>query len=327
MAMLLLIIGLMMLLAMTFSVLGKAAQQRVGLWGYFRCHHLVPGVGELLLVVNRRSLKVSIAVSQRRRASGGSVRLAPKPRSAHAWPSFVSNQSMSPTTKPLSIVMLGATGAVGSEVLRTLLNFDQHASARCTLSKLTLLGRRTVTNIDHASVQQYTVDIFDASGYQQHLSGHDIAICTLGVGEPSKVSRDEFIRVDHDAVLRFARACKAAGVRDFHLLASVDADSHSRSFYLRTKGELCDALVQLGFARLSIAAPSMILTPQNRYGFFQGVLLRVFPYLNPVLLGSWQRYRGIAVQELGKAMALNAAQEKIGVELLHWADFKRLLST
>jgi uncharacterized protein YbjT (DUF2867 family) len=218
----------------------------------------------------------------------------------------------------LSVVMLGATGAVGGEVLSTLLQ-------QSALSKLTLLGRRTIANIHHSAVQQHAIDIFNTQSYQHHLSQHRIAICTLGVGEPSKVSREEFVKVDHDAVLQFARACKNAGVRDFHLLASVDADARSRSYYLRTKGELCAALSRLGFERLSIAAPSMILTPKNRYGFIQGVLLKAFPLLNPLLLGGLQKYRGIAVQDLGKAIAVNAMLEKSGEERLHWGDFMRLL--
>jgi hypothetical protein len=38
------------------------------------------------------------------------------------------------------------------------------------------------------------------------------------VGEPSKLSREQFTRIDKQTVLDFAAACKRAGVSHFELL-------------------------------------------------------------------------------------------------------------
>jgi uncharacterized protein YbjT (DUF2867 family) len=108
---------------------------------------------------------------------------------------------------------------------------------------------------------QPTVDVLNPQSYTHFLSGHDTAVCCLGVGEPSKTSKEEFIKIDKTAVLDFATACKAAGVRHFQLLSAVGADATSRSFYLKTKGELQNAIIALGFERTSFFQPSMILTP------------------------------------------------------------------
>jgi putative NADH-flavin reductase len=218
--------------------------------------------------------------------------------------------------KPKRIVMLGASGAVGGITLR-------HLLAHESLQKLSALGRRQI-NAEHPTLKQYAIDIFDPKSYEQLLPDHDCAICTMGVGEPSKISRHEFKRIDHDAVLEFAKRCHAAGVKQFHLLASVDADSSARSWYLRVKGQLCDELKALNFERLCIIAPSMILTPTNRYGFVQGVLLKLMPLLNPLMLGSFQRYRGIDIEVLGKAIAINVFVDRHGEQLLHWEDSVRL---
>jgi len=63
------------------------------------------------------------------------------------------------------------------------------------------------------------------------------------------------------------------------LLSSVGISPKSKSFFLRTKGELVEALKALNFERLSIFMPSMILTPTNRYGFSQALTLAVWPKL------------------------------------------------
>lgn len=216
----------------------------------------------------------------------------------------------------VSVVMLGASGAVGGEALRAL-------EAMPEVTRITLLNRRAMAGLG-AKAREHIVDVGDAAGYAALLAGHDAAICTLGVGEPSKGSRAEFIRVDHDMPLAFGHACKAAGVAQFSLLSAVGANARSRVFFLRSKGQLEEGLRALRFARLSLFHPSMILTPQNRYGLSQAVVLRVWPWLSPLLAGPLRKYRGVAVQDLGRAMARDAARSGAGVEVLEWDQFTRI---
>lgn len=219
----------------------------------------------------------------------------------------------------LSIVMLGATGAVGGETLNTLL-------VKKELSKITLLGRNPVKDADESNVEQYAVDIFDPETYDGLLENHDVAICTLGVGEPSKISKEDFIKIDKIAVIDFAKACKKAGIKHFELLSSVGIDAKSSQYYLRIKGELVEALKALNFERLSIFQPSMILTPTNRYGVSQAIVLFVWPILNPLLIGGLKQYRGIKVEKLGQAIAENVFTNGSGLEYLKWSDFQSINS-
>ena len=223
----------------------------------------------------------------------------------------------SPGLDTRRVVVLGATGAVGAAVVRSLL-------ARGSAVPLTLLGRRTAAHLDAPSVTQHAVDVFRPESYRALIDGHQAAVCTLGVGEPSKASREEFVRVDRDAALGFATACKERGVRHFELLGSVGANARSRQFYLRTKGELEEGLRALSFHRLSLFRPSMILTPTNRYGVSQAVTLAVWPRLDPVLRGPARKLRGVRLERLGAAMANNLFTTGKGAEVLYWDDFERL---
>jgi len=218
-----------------------------------------------------------------------------------------------------NIIMLGATGAVGNHSALTLANMPR-------VNQLTLLGRSPAENIVGRRVFQHQIDIFSAQSYESLLGGHGTAICTLGVGQPSKISREEFIEIDKNAVLEFACACKRAGVTHFELLSSVGASSASSSFYLRTKGQLEDALKELHFERLSLFHPSMIITPTNRYGLLQALTLKVMPLLDPLLIGSFNKFRSIPVDRLGVAIAMNLFKSDPvgGTEVLDWADFMTL---
>lgn len=220
---------------------------------------------------------------------------------------------------PPRIVMMGATGAVGHHCARTLATHPSHPH-------VTLLGRRRA-NIAGEMVQQRIVDVEDPVGYREHLAGHDAAICTVGVGEPTKMDKTTFVRIDKTLVLNFATACREAGIKHFSLLSSVGTSADSPSFYLRTKGELEDELRKLGFDRLSLFHPSMILTPTNRYGIAQAVTLVVWPLLKPVLAGPARKLRGVRVETLGRAIALNALSPGRGEETLEWDDFVRIVAT
>ena len=222
--------------------------------------------------------------------------------------------------QPMSVVMLGASGAVGGHVVSTLLKMPE-------LTRLTLLGRRELHLSQRASkavIKQHVVNIEAPDTYVEFVAGHDAAVCTLGVGQPSQMTKAEFVHIDKDVVIAFATICKQNGVRHFELLGAVGADPKSRAFYLRIKGELEAALEALKFERLSLFQPSMILTPTNRYGIQQALTLAFWPMLSPLLWGTLHKYRGVRVETLGAAIAKNLTTQGSGVERLRWDDFKAL---
>ena len=222
--------------------------------------------------------------------------------------------------KKMKVIILGASGAVGSAAISTLQDMDE-------VSQITALVRRPLAMSSGSKLQQHIVDVINPASYAQYLQGDNAAICTFGVGQPSKVSREDFKAVDFDAVLAFAKSCKEQGVQHFELLGSVAADPVSRSFYLKSKGALRQAIADLGFARFSCFQPSMLLTEGNRYGFSQRLLLATWPAFSHVLVGGLQKYRGIRVEDLGAAMAHNLSTDGQGTEVLHWPQFQNLIQT
>lgn len=217
----------------------------------------------------------------------------------------------------LSVVMLGASGAVGTQALNQLLRSKQ-------VTNLILLGRRSIDKVNADFVHQHEINIFKPESYEPFVKNVSVGICTLGVGQPSKVSKEEFLKIDKQAVIDFAVVCKKNGVKHFELLSSVGISTTSSSFYLRTKAELVAELEKLHFDRLSIFQPSMILTPANRYGFSQAIVLKVWPKLNFIFQRTWRKYRGIPVEKLGLAIANNIFIKGKGLEILTYDEFNKL---
>lgn len=143
-------------------------------------------------------------------------------------------------------LVAGATGLVGREILQGLLADDSVAAVHA-------LGRR-LPGISHPRLSAQAVDFAALPALPP------VSEIYLALGTTIKVagSQAAFRAVDHDANLAVARAARAAGATRCGLVSAMGADAQSRLFYSRVKGELEDALAQLGFSTLVIARPSFL---------------------------------------------------------------------
>ena len=129
------------------------------------------------------------------------------------------------------------------------------------------------------------------------------AICALGTTIRVAGSQTAFRAVDHDAVLAFARAAQAAGVSRFIVVTAVGADPGSSVFYSRVKGEVERELTSLGFARLDIVQPGLIIGPRPERRPVEAFFQAAMPLLNPLLVGGLARYGGVGADTVAGAIA------------------------
>jgi len=152
------------------------------------------------------------------------------------------------------VLLTGATGMVGTEILRGLLA-DPSVSSVCSL------GRRKPA-LEHAKLTVLVVDFANLPP----LPGADEAYLALGTTIKDAGSQDAFRAIDFEANLAVAKAALAAGVRRVGLVSAMGADAGSNVFYSRVKGELEQALAKLPFEGLVVARPSLLVGDRKRLG-------------------------------------------------------------
>lgn len=135
------------------------------------------------------------------------------------------------------MLLAGATGLVGGLVLNL-------ARGAIPVSRRPIAGRAGVV-----------ADFGDLPP----LPAAEVAVCALGTTRAKAGSDAAFRAVDHDAVLAFARAAKAAGATHFILVSSAGANPRSSLLYPRTKGEVEAALTAMAFTRLDIIQPGLLI--------------------------------------------------------------------
>ncbi len=153
---------------------------------------------------------------------------------------------------PRSVLLLGATGLVGRECLRLLVEND-------TFARVVVLTRRPLgSDLASPKVEAHVVD-FDHLTAAAAFFGVDQIICALGTTIGQAGSRDRFRTVDLVYPLTAAHLGIERKVSHFLLVSALGADSGSLIFYNRIKGQLEDAVSSLSYRSLTIARPSILV--------------------------------------------------------------------
>lgn len=204
-----------------------------------------------------------------------------------------------PSTPARTVLVAGASGLVGREILQALLA-DESVAAVHTV------GRRDL-QLHHPRLTQHRVD-FKALPALPRL---DDAFIALGTTIKVAGSQEAFRAVDFDAVVAVAKAAKAAGASRLGVVSAMGASSKSGVFYSRVKGETEEALSGLGFNTLVFARPSLLVGDRAalgqpvRSGEERGE--KVARWLGPLIPAN---YRPINVKAVARALVQAVRETK-----------------
>jgi uncharacterized protein YbjT (DUF2867 family) len=219
------------------------------------------------------------------------------------------------STTPKIALLAGASGLVGGQLLTALLDAPDY-------TRVYALSRRPLGR-EHSRLANRIVN-FDRLGEQlKGLTVHD-AYCSIGTTLAEAGSQESFRATDVDAVVLFARAARAAQATRFVVVSSYKADTDSKNFYLRTKGEMEEAVSGLGFASVDIFQPSLLLGPRKQLRPLE-ITGRIFaPLINPLLTGAREGMRAIPAEVVARAMLGAARFGRRGVSRYTHAEIRKL---
>jgi uncharacterized protein YbjT (DUF2867 family) len=196
----------------------------------------------------------------------------------------------------MTLLLAGGTGLVGRLLIKL---------AKGRQIPITTVGRRITGDVENELVVDFTA--------MPTLPSSDIAICTLGTTMADAGSKSAFKAVDFDAVMAFARAAKQSGVRHFLVVTAVGADIESRAFYSRIKGAVEIELTTIGFDRLDIVRPGLLLGKRQSRRFIEQVLQDLSPAIALITRGPWARYASISAEQLAGALLALCHETSPGV--------------
>jgi uncharacterized protein YbjT (DUF2867 family) len=215
-------------------------------------------------------------------------------------------------------IVLGGTGQVGGAAIAELLAIPECREVVMVTRKPIAARarvRHVVLDTGAADFAKRTADLARAVASQGPLS----AVSCVGVGSGSRRwSEEELKRLELGVVGAFAQGCHDAGIAQFCLLSAAGSTARSRFRYVRVMGMKEDNLRKIGFTRLALFRPGIIVGNAHTpawVGWLGRLVPGRFGTIDQRILG-----RSIAAeialhsQEAGEVIRENAAMKKLAAQ-------------
>ncbi|WP_301922426.1 NAD(P)H-binding protein [Ferruginibacter sp.] len=201
--------------------------------------------------------------------------------------------------------IIGSSGMTGSYLLNVL-------SQDKSIETIRLIVRHPVPKrADNVEVK--LVNFEDAQAFKNAVAGSDVVFCAIGTTQKNvKGDKALYRKIDYDIPVNAAQYCKETGCEKFIIVSAIGANSKSKNFYLRLKGEMEEAVKASGVQSIHIMQPSMLLGHRNEKRIGEAFFQRLVKGLSFLLIGGLQKYTGIQAKQLAQAMITAAEDNSIG---------------
>lgn len=199
-------------------------------------------------------------------------------------------------------VIIGATGAVGKEILKEILGTEYY-------ERMYVLGRNSISRLPEDD--RLTKIVIDFENMRFDTSILDDADVFAALGTTIKIagSKENQRKIDVDYTVNFAKLCEGK-VRSFNVVSAIGANSKSKNFYNSLKGELEDKLKEMNLGTLRIFQPSLLISKREDKRFLEEIFMKVAPIFQFVLKGKTKKYSPIEASLLGKEIVRIATENK-----------------
>jgi uncharacterized protein YbjT (DUF2867 family) len=204
-------------------------------------------------------------------------------------------------------LLAGATGLVGSYLLTFLLEDEQY-------DRVVVLSRQALPHT-HTKLSVQIVDFEELPQYSTQIQADDIFIC-LGITLKKAGSLANAYKVEFTYPHQLAQIALQNGAKRLLYVSSIGANTTSKNYYLRTKGEIESALSALPFEAVHLLRPSILYGPRKEVRLGEDLAKVLSMAFEPFIP---QKYKGIKAKTVAKYLQLAAHSPLEGVHL-HESD-------
>jgi uncharacterized protein YbjT (DUF2867 family) len=172
-------------------------------------------------------------------------------------------------------ILIGGTGLTGSFVVRQLL-------ADSTITKVISVSRKSLEISNPKLTEVLISDLTELSSIESKIGG-DLYFCCLGTTIKAAGSKENFEKVDHAAIVAFAKIATSHDARAFTLVSAMGANANSMIFYNRIKGRTENDVRALGLRSLIIFRPALLVGPRHEFRFAERLMARTLVPLSLIL--------------------------------------------
>ncbi len=193
-----------------------------------------------------------------------------------------------------SAIVFGATGLVGKELIKALLeNMD--------FENVTAVARKQLVLTDPRLKQIKLSDFSKLMDLGDRLKA-GIFFCCVGTTIKTAGSKEEFARVDLEIPKNIARLAESLSIPSLVAISSIGANAGSTNFYLKTKGDMEKAVREIYHGNLKFVRPSLLMGNRNEFRFGEKVSTAFMKGFGWLFAGPFKKYKGIYASDVARAM-------------------------
>jgi uncharacterized protein YbjT (DUF2867 family) len=216
-------------------------------------------------------------------------------------------------------LILGGTGQVGGAAVAALLAIPECREV-VMVTRKPVAARSRVRNVVLDTGAPDFAERTAALAREALSLGPVSAVSCVGVGSGSmRWSDEELQRLELGVVGAFARGCRDAGVAQFCLLSAAGSSTGSRIRYARIMGMKEETVRRLGFKRLAIFRPGIIVGNTHTpawVGWLGKLVPGPYGSIDQRILGrAFAAEMALHGGEAGEVSRENAAMKKLAAQL------------
>jgi uncharacterized protein YbjT (DUF2867 family) len=207
-------------------------------------------------------------------------------------------------------ILIGSSGLIGSHLLDLLIQSDY--------TEIQILVRQEVS-ISNTKITQRVVDFNQPETWEGAFENADHVFCSVGTTRKKTPNLNAYRKIDFDIPVNAIMAAEKYGVDAFMLVSSVGADSASKNFYLKIKGEVEDVLKDAQIPIKGTFQPSLLLGNRKEKRFGEWIARKILPVFNFIIPGA---YKAIQAKDVALAMVSAIKNQKTSYQEYQYKEMQ-----
>ena len=217
--------------------------------------------------------------------------------------------------KNYKALVLGSSGLIGMQTINLLLNNNKY--------KVVYSISRSKLPIQNDKLVQILADTETIDAHINDLQVDHLFSC-IGTTASKTPDKNQYYAIDLNYPQKVAKILHTNGCHTICLVSSIGANSTSSNFYLKLKGDVENAIKQIGFNSTNIFRPSLLLGDRSEFRLMENITQFIYPFINLFLIGSLKDYRSIHAKDVASAMINVATSDKTGEHIYQTQLIKEL---
>jgi len=177
------------------------------------------------------------------------------------------------------------------------------------------ISRRTLEISNPKLAEVLISDLARLSSIESKIRG-DLYFCCLGTTIKAAGSKENFEKVDHAAIVAFAKIARAHDAKSFTLVSAMGANANSMIFYNRVKGQTENDVRALGLRSLIIFRPALLAGPRHEFRLSERIMVKTLVPLSLALPVRIQKSLVTKAEALAARMLAEGKAAPTGVHLI-----------